>query len=118
MSGQLTLVRVVVRGPGMPASEDTLSNVIYKREPGDKYGVYMTLRLPRWRDSLRYPQRDDDQMKVTAAKDPFGRNVGVEFCGTYIDALGEAAASAETSARVVLTLRPLLTYLQSSFAVA
>jgi len=118
MSGQLTLVRVVVRGPGMPASEGTLSNVIYKREPGDDYGVYMTLRLPSWRDSLRYPQRDDDQMKVTVAKSPLGKNVGVEFCGDYIDALGEATAAAETDARVVLTLTPLLTYLQSSFAVA
>ncbi len=116
---QLTLKRVNVRGPEIKAAEGMLGNVLYRREPTSQRGIYMVLRLPHWRSGLRYPQRNDERMKITVLKLPIGRHVSIEFCGTDIDALCDAVAATNGSdSQTVLALRPLLRYLQENVTVA
>jgi len=114
---QLQLVRVVVQGPDMPRSASTFGGVQYLREPAGKNAIYTALRLPSRRCDLGYPVRDDEQLKVTVLRLPFGKTANVEFCGAFVDLVVAAAAQATNDAEAVGTLKPLLGYLQENFQV-
>lgn len=117
-AAQLRLIRVVIRGDGLPKDTDNLGGVEFKRENGGPTAIYLTFLKPRRRDDVSYPQRDDDRMKITAMGLPFSKSVGVEFCGSDIDQMVAAAGAQETVAGAVGQIRPLLKYFQENFSVA
>ncbi len=114
----LKLVRVVIRGTGLPNDTATFGDVEYRRENDGPTAIYLTVQKPGWRSNVSYPQRDDDRMKITPMGLPFSRSVGVEFCGSDIDAMVTSAGAQETVAGAVGQIAPLLRYFQDNFAVA
>lgn len=112
---QLRLVRVVIRGDGLPNDNANFGGVEYRRENGNPTAIHFTVLKPRW-SSVSYPQRDDSDMKITAATLPLSKSVGVEFCGDKVDQLVASAGAQETVAGAVGQIKPLLEYFQANFS--
>lgn len=115
---QLKLIHVLTRGPNLPKSSDTFNGIEYRREPAGSSAVYLTVELPRRRDSVKAPVRDDEGLKITVLKFPFAKSAGVEFCGTEVDAIVAAAGQAQSGAAAVGVLAPLLRAFEENFGVA
>jgi hypothetical protein len=118
MAKQLKLIRVVIRGEGIPDDTATIGGVEFKREGSGPPAIYLTYLKPRWWNGVRYPARADDEMKITSMTLPFSRSVGTEFCGSKVNQMIQAAGAQQTVAGAVGQIKPLLTYYQENFSVA
>ncbi len=117
-TGQLKLIRVVMRGDGIPDDTDRFGGVEFRREDGGPTAIYLTFLKPKRLGNVSYPARNDDRMKITLAGPPFSKSVAAEFCGSDVDQMVAAAGAQETVAGAVEQIKPLLEYFQEKFNVA
>ena len=117
-TGQLKLIRVVIRGEGLPNDTENFGGVEFQREDGGPTAIYLTFLKPKRLGDVSYPVRDDDRMKITPAGLPFSKSVGAEFCGSDVDQMVAAAGAQETVAGAVGQIKPLLEYFQENFSAA